>query len=191
MRDLFARIDRATTDFAAASGITCAPGCGQCCNNPAVEASVAELEPMAETLFATGEAERVHALATAAHGRPCVLYAADPADPRKGRCSRYGDRPTLCRLFGFAAVRTRRPTPELAACRIHRQHDAAAVARGEALAERGEAPLMADFGMELRALAGAGSQAELMPINDAIRLAIERAFLRRMDAAPEAPRLSE
>ena len=39
------------------SGLNCVEGCGACCNNPQVEASVLEMLPLALHLFDTGQAE--------------------------------------------------------------------------------------------------------------------------------------
>lgn len=162
--------DRATARFAAASGLTCPPGCGACCASPDVTASAAELAPLAETFVQDGRAlPTLEALAAGDRAGPCVLYRPDPEDPRRGRCSAYADRPLLCRLFGFGARRSRTGALEPVACRT------LLAAHPTAQADLTTAPVLADHAHALAA--DLPDDARLLPINQALHDALHRALL--------------
>jgi len=97
-------------------GLRCAPGCGQCCERPSaqIEASVAEMHPLARHLWQTGGAEQLldRARSAGAEGW-CALYQKEPGDGSysRGRCEHYDFRPLTCRLFGYAAVLDRHGGP--------------------------------------------------------------------------------
>lgn len=177
-REHLERADVATRAFAARTGLACPPGCGACCLSPHVEASVAELRPLAAALVAQGRAEevlaRVAALEAAGEAR-CALYEPAPDDPRRGRCGAYELRPLVCRLYGFSARRDRAGAPELVACRTMRAAAPDAVAR--AAAAVAEAPLMGDHAHALAADAP-GEDGRRLPIDRALRRALEAALLR-------------
>jgi hypothetical protein len=102
-----------------------------------------------------------------------------------GHCSFYSFRPALCRLFGYAAVRSRTGAQALSICKHIRQNDPQTAAAAMAYAE--EAPCFVHYGSRVYALdpvLGNG----LMPINTALRRAIERLGLHAAlaDAAPKA-----
>jgi Fe-S-cluster containining protein len=126
---LYAEMDRQTAAFAAASGLVCPPGCGACCLSPAVEATVLEVLPLARWLVHQGQAERALAALAESRSPQCLMYQPQSEDGTQGRCSVYGVRPLLCRLFGFAAVRDRTGAPRLAACWRHQETLPEAVAR--------------------------------------------------------------
>jgi Fe-S-cluster containining protein len=161
-----------------ATGLACPEGCGACCLSPEVETSVADVLPLAFALFARGAAEEALARARAARDAgPCVLYAASPGDPRRGRCTVYAERPSICRLFGFASRRARGGGQEHAACRELRAAHPEASARAAAAVSGGlEAPRI---DAEPGAIALLAGDARPLPINHALRLALERVGLQR------------
>jgi Fe-S-cluster containining protein len=173
----------ATTDaFAATSGIKCRAGCGQCCLKPGIEAMPVELLPLAHDLHARGEADAVYAAAAAAPEGRCVFYRPHSAeDETLGRCGTYALRPSLCRLFGFAAVSGKdgRP-PALAACHWHKRLQPEAVAAAQAAIDRGgEVPLFSAFTLRLAQIAPGTALAERLPINRALMTALEKVALSR------------
>ncbi len=188
-RELFARADAETGRLALRTALACPPGCGACCLSPDVETTLAEVRPLASALCDSGVAgavlERLGALAAAGERR-CALYEPDPADPRRGRCGAYAERPLVCRLFGFTARRDRNGAPELVACAVMHAERPEAVERARAeVRAGGEAPLFGDFA---RAVAGERPDdgARQLPLNDALRLALEAELLARRLAALEA-----
>ncbi len=183
-----AAIDAQVALLAQASGLACPPGCGACCLSPEVETSVADALPLALALFARGEAPVVLERAREAADRgPCVLYRADPLDPRRGRCSAYAERPSICRLFGFSSRRARAGGVELATCRELRAGAPEAVARAEEHVRTGGAAARIDVDAERIAFLEGGAPHPL-PINQALRLALERVGLARALAARARPK---
>lgn len=173
-------IDAATDAYAAASGIKCRTGCGQCCLSRNVEARVIELLPMARRLVEADIAYEVHERATSAPDNACVLYRSDPGDATLGRCGHYAERPSICRLFGFAAIRAKTGSRELAACHWHKKLQPEVVAAAQRdIDAGGDVPLFPDFGMRLSALTTTPSLAEMLPINQALARAIEKVALSR------------
>jgi Fe-S-cluster containining protein len=98
----------------------------------------------------------------------------------KGRCLRYETRPTLCRLFGFAGVADKYGLVRLAVCRVQKE-------RGLAVEETVRPPAFAEFGRRLAALAPEYGT-ELMPIREALRVALEKVLLLERLAGPTASR---
>ena len=109
----------------------------------------------------------------------CGQCCLNPKDQTLGRCQKYELRPSLCRLFGFAAVSTKDSKhPALAACFWHKRLQPDAVAAAQKSIDAGESvPLFADFRMRMFALAPTPSYSEIMPINRALMLAIEKVEL--------------
>lgn len=183
------RLDASTRALREASGLACARGCGACCLSPEVETTVLELLPLALELLRRGELEAWSArLEATTPGAACVLYEPDPSDPRRGRCSAYAHRPSLCRLFGFAGRREKDGRARFMTCSLLRTDDPAAVARADALVRAGfPVALYGDVARELSALSpDLGTRLE--PINRALADALARVGLaaRYAAAAPEA-----
>lgn len=174
----YAGLDAEIAAFQAETGLECPSGCGQCCENPTVDATPLELLPLVLELFRRGETtlwlERARAL-----GSPgvCAFYQPDPVVPGNGRCRAYAWRPSLCRLFGFAAVRTKTGRPELAACARHKTACPSAVDRARAAIAAGvPVPTFADFATQVAALDPSWG-GDRLPINEALQVAIERVGL--------------
>lgn len=177
-----AHIDEQTERFAQQSKVRCPDGCGACCHSPHVEATVADLLPLASELVRTGKASQVlQQLDEQRDGPRCVLFAADVQNPTRGRCTVYGLRPSICRLFGFAGRRDADGKPQFTACRVHTQQmpDTVAAAR-EAVASGSIAlPILSDLASQVTAVSP-GESGVPQPINEALREAIHRVALRAM-----------
>ena len=108
--------------FGARAHLQCPPGCGACCLSPNIEATVAELLPLAEAVASRGNGsqilEQLRAVVDRGDSR-CFFYtpADSDASGRTGRCAEYAHRPVVCRTFGFAGHCTKDGAPALAACR--------------------------------------------------------------------------
>ena len=124
---MFAELDAEIIRGARATGLTCRPMCGQCCEFPGIHLSLADAMPLAFELCRDHRGEdmlaalRAQSAADESRGG-CPMYrplttdskttsagtaphgAADASGQayRRGRCTAYGARPGLCRLFGFA-----------------------------------------------------------------------------------------
>lgn len=184
----YSQIDQATESFQAATGLHCPPGCGQCCESPNVEATPLEMLPLALELFRRDDVDVwLERVADVQESGPCVFYKPDPLIPGNGRCQMYQWRPSICRLFGFAAGIRKDGTPELAACVRHKQLMPDRVAAAQtAIAQSAmtsknsiHIPIFSDC---TQAIANLDPHwgTERMPINRALRVALERVGLTMM-----------
>lgn len=182
--DLFSRLDAETEAFSAASGLRCPDGCGACCDTPNVYSTAVELEPLARALVAEGRAEAALEQAAARGQGTCIFYASHGGG--QGRCTVYGLRPMICRLFAFAAVRNKHGQPELAGCKVHKATQPEAMARAHELVSSGfPVPLMSAWQQQAAEL-GTSATGALVPINHAIQEALERALFAASLSAAEA-----
>lgn len=178
LSQLYRELDAQIAKFQAATGLHCPPGCGQCCENPEVEATPLEMVPMALELIRRGEAMRwVERVAATERPGQCVFYQADEQTPGNGRCQMYLWRPTLCRLFAFAAVTDKSGQPKLATCAKHKALFPGDVAMADvAIANGFPVPLFADWQTQIANVDPHWGY-QRMPINQALRIAIERVSL--------------
>jgi Fe-S-cluster containining protein len=171
LKSAFADIDEATAELAAHSGLRCPQMCGRCCETAHVHTTAAELEAVAMWLVERGLADALHERAAGA--TTCALY--EPHGAGRGRCSAYELRPAVCRLFGFAGRLDKRGDAELVTCTVHRRDFAQAVQVAEQQLRRSRGPLLATYQAQIMGLTG---DRALLPINTALRRAIERVALR-------------
>lgn len=175
-----AEIDLQTSRFAAQTGIACPSGCGQCCHSPQVEATVADMMPLASELVRQGMAAAVlDRLVTRSDDPRCILFAVDAHDASRGRCTMYQWRPSICRLFGFAGRRDADGNPQFSACRVHAETmpSVVAAARQAVAARRISLPILSDLAAQVRAVAPEGPSRPLS-INEALRAALQTAALQ-------------
>jgi len=174
--ELYSEIDSRIAALRSATALSCLPGCGACCQTPAlnIEAMPFELFPMALHLHAAGEADRIHDITGSAGPRAvCVLYSPEAALKHEGGCTLYPFRPLICRLFGFAATLDKHGDPRLSVCRrIRLSNPAMAAVSGDLVAAGLDAPVFARCSSQVGTLAP-GSASSRMPINQALREAIE------------------
>jgi Fe-S-cluster containining protein len=184
---VYAQIDQATTAFQIATGIHCPSGCGQCCESPNVEATPLEMLPLALELFRTGDVDLwLEQVAATNEAGPCVFYKPDPLIPGNGRCQKYPWRPSVCRLFGFAAVSRKNGIPELAACIRHKQLMPELVDAARAMLLEQSRSTDSQSQPSLTPVPGFAEYSQLvtnldptwgterMPINRALKIALER-----------------
>jgi Fe-S-cluster containining protein len=161
---IHAEIESVTNRFADDAGIHCIAGCNQCCESPNVHVSVVDCLPLAFHLVESGQAEEILNNASSKPFCPVLISHS----PGKGMCGQHQHRPSLCRLFGFAAMKTRRAERDLVACpKIHAQIAGRTIP---------DAPFMEEFSRPLMALEP-GTASELLPIRDALPLAISKVML--------------
>lgn len=179
---VLSEVEAETQAYAARSGIKCREGCGECCLKPGVEAQVVELLPLARELTRKGEADVWYDKATADPDGRCVFYKPSGPDLTLGRCGQYELRPSLCRLFGFAAVSGKDGKPALASCKWHKSLQPGVVERAQQDIGRGDTvPLFLDASMKLRLIAPDSALSERLPINAALARALEKISLSALD----------
>ncbi len=172
---IYAELDAQVAAFAAASGLYCPEGCGECCASEKVEATVLEMLPLAFVLFADDRAELLLKRLEKIDGRgECLLHRPDLAGPGAWSCTCYGQRAVVCRLFGFAGNLDRAGTPRLALCRVMRQ---AGLPRTNPSSSHEKVmallPLFSEAGMRITAL-HPGLGTIRLPINGALLEALQK-----------------
>ncbi len=180
--EVLMEVEASTQAFAAKSGIKCREGCGECCLKPGIEAQVVELLPLARDLTAKGEADAWYEKAVADPDGRCVFYKPSGTDQTMGRCGQYELRPSLCRLFGFAAVSGKDGKPQLASCKWHKSMQPDVVAATQANIDRGsEVPLFSEASLKMRMIAPNTVLSDRLPINRALARALEKISLAALD----------
>jgi Fe-S-cluster containining protein len=171
--NLYDELDRAVASFAHETGMHCPPGCGACCLSPHVEATVAEMLPLALRLFTEGQVENVLERLQESSAT-CAQYESTPGQPEKGRCRSYAQRPVLCRLFGYFGSRDKTGQPRYGACRVLQAAEAERIQRIEAELKNGtlELPFLTPAHERIAEIGGSLG-VEMMPINRALTRAIE------------------
>ncbi len=189
--ELYSEMDRQTAEFREATGLYCIPGCGQCCESASPEVMVIELLPVAEELFSRGEARPwLERVASVRGAERCVFFQPAPLIPGKGRCLLYLFRPSVCRLFPFAASKNKHGKFELVMCHpLKRERPLSVKAAQEALSEGLAVPSFDSFSIKVAALEPSFGKWRL-PINQALRLALERYGLTVQHGFPLLPTAS-
>ena len=129
---VYREIDLKIARLRRAASLSCPEGCGTCCESRQVEATIPEVLPLAEAIYAKSEEQAVWLAVEDKGARgelSCVLYREDHDVSGNGRCTYYRFRPLLCRLFGFAARRNRRGGLEFCPCRHMKERSPEAVRR--------------------------------------------------------------
>lgn len=171
----YLELDDSIREMQSNVGLGCPPGCGVCCENPNVEASILEVFPLAWQLLTLGLAESVYEQLSDIGNVPsvCHFYRKDESIEGNGRCSVYSVRPLLCRLFAYAAIRNRDGKPELAFCKIHKRTQPEVVEfTKKKIGEGMSVPMYRDWSLKISQLRP-DLGTELLPLNLAVRKAIE------------------
>lgn len=118
VRKVFEELDQEIKSFVDASKLTCISGCGFCCSNPKVSASVLEFLPLAFDLYEKGKAEKaLNLLDQTNEGDACIIYKSFSEDGHLGLCSDYQNRGMICRLFGSSARKNKEDQKEIITCK--------------------------------------------------------------------------
>ena len=174
VRGVFDELQVETDSFTSQSKVTCISGCGLCCTNPKVSASVLEFLPLAFDLYFKGLAEEyLEILSSTTDDSYCIILKKLSISADAGHCSDYKNRGLICRLFASSARRNRSGEKELLICKKIKEekkeaYDTAAVAINSEM----DVPLSADYYTRLYNIDFFLTQ-EQLPINQAIRKSIE------------------
>ena len=118
VRKVFDELDLETKSFLDSSKLTCIPGCGFCCSNPKVSASVLEFLPLAFDLYEKGKSEKaLDLLDQTTEDEACIIYKSFSLDGHSGFCSDYQNRGMICRLFGSSARKNKDGIKEIITCK--------------------------------------------------------------------------
>jgi uncharacterized protein len=173
---LFAVIDKNVAEFQLRSGLRCPRMCGVCCPTADVQTTIIEMLPAAkEILYRGAGAFWLDRISGQDPSSLCVFYRTRPAPEASGHCEFYAWRPAVCRLFGYAAVRTREGKSALAVCKHLKQTAPDDVAAARALEV--EAPCFTWYGTQICGIDPVLGT-KILPINIALQYAIERMGLQ-------------
>lgn len=174
VREIFKELDQEIQAFMQVSNLGCLPGCGFCCSNPKVSASVTEFLPLAFDLYEKGKAEKaLEVLEKTTEQDFCIIYKSFSEDGEKGMCSDYANRGMICRLFGSSARKNKSGEKEIITCKKIKtakkaEYDAATTSLQSGL----DIPGSSDYYTRLYNL-DFNLTSEQYPINQAITRALE------------------
>jgi Fe-S-cluster containining protein len=163
------------SQYQAASGLNCLVGCGKCCNNPEVEASVLEMFPLALRILDENKLEEwLDKLEEPAQDH-CLMYEPHSPDGSKGQCGVYKERPSLCRMFGVAGFYNKHQEVTLSVCKLIREKypDLTKIRESEV---SDKTPMLITWSYRLAQI-DPGLIQDRMPINQALKKALERIAL--------------
>jgi uncharacterized protein len=176
---IYKNLDQAIAYFQSATGLHCLSGCSTCCIDGDVEATVLEVLPLAREIYSRKEEDAILSAILErqkAGDSLCVLLKNASTEGDSGSCGYYEFRPLVCRLFGFASRRSKSENIELMTCRIKKERFPEDVRKAEAALSRGlSLPIYQDAFMKISSMKP-GTGTRRLPINDALREAIESLY---------------
>ena len=182
VESVFNELDDHLNRTAVQSGLNCPTFCGMCCRKSDIEASPIEFMPLAAWLYKTGKVDDFLTKLDNPEHPWCACF--DPRASVKGEwgCQFYEHRGLICRLFGFGFRLNRDNRPVLVTCKIMKNTRSSAVARAGEMAEEHpeEMPVFSHYFMKLLAI-DPDLAVPQMPINQAIRVAIEKLYFYFLD----------
>lgn len=158
----------AFTSYQRMSGLNCLNGCGACCLNKEISATVLEMIPTALDLFDRGIAEEIYNQLNSREDVTCYFYHKLSEDGKKGLCLNYGHRPSVCRSFGAAAVRNKYGEKVLSACKLIKEQNPELLKT----VNLESAPVIGEFARKVMALDPSLGE-RVRPINQALKEALE------------------
>lgn len=186
--ETYRQYDLESSEIREKNGFHCLPGCGACCYKPSSQISVAvfEMVPMAIQLLLQGKADAVlrELESDDIDQIPCIIYQKNSEDGRLGYCSEYSFRPLICRLFGGGTRIKRNGLKELLLCKFLKDEHRLNQELLDQLSE--EFPVSSEFSSLARGHNQAMDTA-LLPLNVALRQAIEYVMFRAQWCNPENP----
>jgi Fe-S-cluster containining protein len=179
---VFEELDQHISLTSSQSGLKCPDFCGMCCRKVDIEASPLEFMPLAAWLYKTGKINEFLAKLDSPNHHWCVCFDPDATTKGVWGCNYYEHRGLICRLFGFGFRLNRENSPVLVTCKIMKSTQDLAVANAAQMAEAHpeEMPIFSNYFMRLLAI-DPDLAVPQMPINQAIRSAIEKLYFYFLD----------
>jgi uncharacterized protein len=118
VREVFKKLEVETSRFTRESKLFCFTGCGKCCMNPNISASVLEFLPLAYDLYQEGKAdEALELIESTGEEGYCILFKKTSAGLDTGHCTDYKNRGLICRLFGNSVRKDKHGGRQLITCK--------------------------------------------------------------------------
>lgn len=180
VEEVFRELDQHIAQTALISGIQCPQFCGACCRKTDIEATVLEFIPFAASLYQTNKVDKfLTHLDQCNENSFCALFSSEAWKEGKWGCQYYSKRGLICRLFGFAYRLNRKELPELVTCKILKGKYPEEIIQLQKFGtdHPEDIPLFRNYSMKLYAIEPELAL-KLLPINQAIRLAIEKLYFQ-------------
>jgi uncharacterized protein len=159
-----------------ASGLHCLSGCGKCCTNPEIEATVLEMLPAALKIYDEQKMEEWLERLENPSSPYCLFYLPHNEDGSQGQCQSYKEGPSVCRMFAVAGYFDKQHEATLSVCKLIKEKypDLTKLRSSEANLEN--TPMLASWSYQVTELNPTLSE-EKMPINQALKRALEKVAL--------------
>lgn len=168
---LYAEMSATFSEYQNSVNLPCLEGCGKCCLNPDIEASVLEMLPFAVKIYREGKLEEWMLKMSMNTRESCVLYEGD--ENGKGRCGHYNERPGICRMFGVSGMKNKEEVLRLSICKYIKNYYPEVSAKLATELDLKKPPTMAEHSTQVAHLGDHVLQRRL-PINEAIQQALEK-----------------
>ncbi len=168
VKEIYQKSGNAFNQFQKESGLTCLNGCGKCCLNPDISASLLEMLPLGIELIDNNKAEEVFERLSSPQLH-CIFYEKNNPEGNLGQCRAYANRPSICRNFGASARINKLGTKEWVICKLIKED------KKEILdnIDINTSPVIGHFSTQIIALDPTLGR-KLYPINEALRLILEK-----------------
>lgn len=164
------------SQYQKSTGLTCSSGCGKCCDNPNITASMIEMLPMAWDFYQRGIAEEWLEKLSQQDLSYCPVAVFSSPDKMLGRCTEYQTRPSVCREFGVSGYQRKDSKKVLSVCKYIKQGDKASLLIESAEANPDQIPLMSEWTRRLSTI-HPDIIHDSKPVGEAIKLALEKVLL--------------
>ena len=175
VRKVFDEFTLESQQFLEGSQLTCLSGCGFCCANPKVPATVLEFLPFALDMYQQGKAEQVLDLVESKTENDfCIIYKATSEDGEKGFCSDYKNRGLICRVFSSSSRTNKEGNKEIITCKKIKEAKKDLYEKAMVSINNGELGVPSSSGYYTRlSNIDYALTKDSMPVNQAIKKALE------------------
>lgn len=173
LQKLYNEMTDSFSSFQKTTGWNCLPSCGRCCLNPEVEASLFEMIPMALAIYEEGKIDEWLEKLSSSERNYCYAFIHGNKDG-EGKCGRYNERPSLCRMFSVAGHFNKQHEVTLSICKYIKE--AYQIEDFSEALKNGNIPMMVEWSYKLASL-DQRLITDRMPINKALEKALEKVAL--------------
>lgn len=173
LQKIYDEMGETFSSYQGSVGLSCPPGCGQCCLNPDVEASMLEMLPMALKIYDDGKLEDWLDRLESNQISHCLIF--NYQGGRKGQCTSYHERPSLCRMFGVSGYTDKKGEMAVSICKLIKQ-DFPENSQQIQQERNPKTPKLRDWSFHLSTIHPELIQKRI-PINDALKGALEKIAL--------------
>ena len=172
LQKLFAEMSDSFSSYQNSTGWNCLSNCGRCCLNPEIEASLHEMIPMALAIYDEGKLDEWVDKLQTTNQDYCLAYLPGSKEG-EGKCSRYDQRPSVCRMFGVAGYKNKRNETTLSICKFIKEKYNTTQSPDF---DSHKPPQMTEWSFKLASIDQKLIQ-DRMPINQALMKALEKVSL--------------